>query len=150
MTCNRPVESSASKTLESFGPYELLEKVGAGGMGSVFKARLKGKEDLVALKIANRAVANDPVLLQRFQNEFKVASELRHPNLVQFLGFALEKNTPYLVMEFIGGQSLEKLLKSQGPMSLPVALAIFEQVGAAVHFIHSRHLVHRDIKPGNI
>ncbi|HWY85978.1 MAG TPA: serine/threonine-protein kinase [Gemmataceae bacterium] len=141
---------NGSQDSKSFGPYELLEKVGVGGMGSVFKARLKGKEEFVALKIANRAVAGDPVLLQRFQNEFKIASQLQHPNLARFLGYAVENNTPYLVMEFVPGQSLDKRLKSQGPMSLPSALATMGQVASALDFIHQKNLVHRDIKPGNI
>ena len=107
-----------------FGPYELLGKVGTGGMGSVYKARLKGQEELVAVKIAKRVVACDPVLTQRFQNEYKIASRLRHPHLVRFLAYAVESNVPYLVMEFVG-DSLHKRLKDEGPMSLPLALATF-------------------------
>jgi serine/threonine protein kinase len=143
-------DNDASKKVRLFGPYELVEKVGAGGMGSVYKARRPGSDQWVALKIANRMVAGDSVLSHRFDNEFKIASQLQHPNLVRALGHGVENNTPYLVMEFVPGLSLDKHIKEQGPLPIPEALAAFEQVGQALDFIHQNHIIHRDIKPGNI
>ena len=143
-------DKDASKVLKSFGPYELLEKVGVGGMGSVYKARLSGSEELVALKVASRMVAGDSTLSHRFHNEFKIASQLEHPNLVRVLGHGVEKDIPYLVMEFVPGQSLDKRLKDQGPLAVPEALALFVQVAHALDFIHHTQLIHRDVKPGNI
>src|SRR5271165_2841658 len=124
--------SESSIALKAFGPYELLEKIGVGGMGSVYRARIIGQEDVVALKIANRVVAGDPVLSCRFYNEFKIASQLCHPNLVRVLGHGNEQEVPYLVMEYVPGQSLDKLIKNKGPISLSEALAIFEQVAHAL------------------
>ncbi|HWY88212.1 MAG TPA: serine/threonine-protein kinase, partial [Gemmataceae bacterium] len=83
-------------------------------------------------------------------NEFKIASQLEHPNLVRVLGHGVEKDIPYLVMEFVPGQSLDKQLKNQGPMAVPEALALFVQVANALDFIHRTQLIHRDVKPGNI
>jgi serine/threonine protein kinase len=143
-------DRDASKLLKSFGPYELLEKVGVGGMGSVYKARLSGKEELVALKIASRLVAGDSTLCHRFHNEFKIASQLEHPNLVRVLGHGVENDIPFLVMEFVPGQSLDKQIKNQGPLALPEALALFGKVAEALAFIHRTQLIHRDVKPGNI
>jgi serine/threonine protein kinase len=143
-------DHDASKKTRVFGPFELLEKVGVGGMGSVYKARRPGVDEYVALKIANRAVAGDPVLVHRFDNEFKIASQLQHPNLVRALGHGIENGTPYLVMEFVPGLSLDKHIKEQGPLPVADALAIFGRVGQAVEFIHQNHIIHRDIKPGNI
>jgi serine/threonine protein kinase len=147
-----------------FGPFEVLEKLGSGGMGLVFKARyapLSGSppdahaavlraDDLVALKIANWMVVNEPILGQRFENEHKITRHLRHPNLVRALGFGVENQLPYLVLEYVSGTSLDKRLKTQGPLSIDAALRLFEGVTEAVGFIHRNNFVHRDIKPGNI
>src|SRR5438067_1910703 len=105
-------------------------------MGEVFLARAAGTSEVVALKIANQMVANDPVLTQRFRNEFKIASQLQHPNLVRALGYGVESKFSYLVMEFVPGRSLEKQVKDEGPMPLAAGLATFEQVAAALDFIH--------------
>ena len=140
--------NEGTKTSRPFGPYELLEKVGVGGMGSVYKARLPGSADLVALKIASRAVADDTILSQRFQKEWKIANGLRHPRLVRTLGHGVENGVPYLMMEFVPGQSLDKQLKNQGAMPLAAALTVFGQVAEALGFIHQNQLIHRDIKPG--
>jgi serine/threonine protein kinase len=143
-------DKQTSKTLKPFGAYELLEKVGVGGMGSVYKARLRGVTDVVALKIANAQVAGDAILSQRFKNEFKLASHLLHPNLVRALGHGVENRVPYLVMEFVPGRSLDKLIQEKGPLPMSQALSAFEQVAAGLEYIHRNHLIHRDIKPGNI
>lgn len=147
-----------------FGPFEILEKLGSGGMGLVFKARFAPLAasppdefaanlqvgDLIALKIANWMVVNEPILGQRFENEYQVTRHLLHPNLVRALGFSVENQMPYLVLEYVPGQSLDKRLKALGPLSIDEALHVFEAVTNAVGFIHQNNLVHRDIKPGNI
>jgi eukaryotic-like serine/threonine-protein kinase len=143
-------DRDAQKSPKPFGAYELLEKIGIGGMGSVYKARLYGRHDLIAIKVANAQVAGDAILSQRFENEFKLASHLQHPNLVRALGHGLEDGVPYLLMEFVPGRSLDKLIQEKGPMPIPEALAAFEQVAAGLTYIHQNHLIHRDIKPGNI
>jgi serine/threonine protein kinase len=138
------------KKTKRFGPFELVEKVGVGGMGSVYKARRPDSEGFLALKIANRVVAGDAVLAHRFDNEFKIASQLQHPHLVRALGHGVEDGTPYLVMEFVPGLSLDKHIKEHGPFPVGEALDIFGRVGRAIEFIHQKQIIHRDIKPGNI
>ena len=88
------------KKTKRFGPFELVEKVGVGGMGSVYKAKRPDSEGYLALKIANRVVAGDAVLAHRFDNEFKIASQLQHPHLVRALGHGVEDGIPYLVKPF--------------------------------------------------
>jgi serine/threonine protein kinase len=141
--------NALAQDLKAFGPFQLLQKLGQGGMGSVYKA-LDENNRVVALKIASRMVATDPVLSQRFQNEFTITSQLGHRNIVRALGYGVETGLPYLVMEFMGGGSLSQRLKENGPLSLKEALVIFSQIAGAVGFIHKNQLVHRDIKPANI
>jgi serine/threonine protein kinase len=135
--------------LKPFGPFQLLEKLGHGGMGTVFKAQ-RSDGGIVAVKVANMRVANEPVLSQRFHNEYLVAGQLHHPHIVQALGHGIENGIPYLVLEYVPGCSLSHQIKESGPLSLPTALAIFSQLTEAVRFIHQNKIVHRDIKPANI
>jgi serine/threonine protein kinase len=135
--------------LKAFGSFQLLQKLGQGGMGSVFKA-LDENNRVVALKIASRMVASDAVLSRRFENEFTISSQLGHRHIVRALGYGTEGGLPYLVMEFMGGTSLSQRIKETGPLPLKEALAVFSQIAGAVGFIHKAQLVHRDIKPANI
>ena len=133
-----------------YGDYTLLDVLGHGGMGTVYSARRAGRDGLVAIKIPAPSIALDPVLAQRFENEYSVASRLDHPHIVRALDFGQDEGIPYLVMELVAGLSLEKLIRSEGALPLPRALSIFTQVADALSFIHGRGLIHRDIKPGNI
>ncbi len=133
-----------------FGDYELLEKVGTGAMGSVYKARDTQTNDIVAVKIAARHVINNPDLSRRFELEYKIAKPLKHPNLVKVIASGEHEARPFLVMEFIAGQSLAQLLKPGKPLSENDALAILLPIADAVSYLHTRQIIHRDIKPGNI
>jgi serine/threonine protein kinase len=132
------------------GPYELLAQIGLGGMGTVFKARHKTTGSIVAVKVASKRVAQHPTLCKRFRTDYEVASQLAHSNLVRALDYGVEDGTPYLVMELVEGQSLDQRLKTKGPLSEAEAVAVFVQVGQALHFLHEANILHRDIKPGNI
>src|ERR1700730_9868603 len=100
-TCAVMTSKAPATESKSFGSFQLLQKLGQGGMGSVFKA-LDENNRVVALKVASRMVATDPVLSQRFQNEFTITSQLDHRNIVRTLGYGVEGGLPYLVMEFMG------------------------------------------------
>jgi serine/threonine protein kinase len=137
-------------SLSTFGQFVLLEKIGHGGMGNVFKATHPNYPSPIALKVAHRRVAQDPELSARFQNEYLLASEFRHPRVVAALDHGKEESLPYLVLEFIPGRSLAQQLKDDGPLSLAETITVFSQVAEAIGFIHDNRLVHRDIKPANI
>jgi serine/threonine protein kinase len=137
-------------TLSTFGPFVLLDKIGHGGMGNVFKATHPSYPDPIALKVAHRRVAQDAELSARFQNEYLVATEFRHPRVVAALDHGTENGLPYLVLEFVPGRSLAQQLKDDGPLPLQETLTVFTQVAQAIEFIHTNRLVHRDIKPANI
>jgi serine/threonine protein kinase len=133
-----------------FGDYELLEKIGQGGMSTVYKARDARTQDIVALKIASRLVMDDRQLSRRFELEFAVAHPLDHRNLVKVLHNGKHDKVPYLVMEFIDGPSLSQHLKTHERLSEHQALAIVLPIGEALTYLHQKQIIHRDIKPANI
>src|SRR5438105_11857727 len=91
---------------KSVGNYDLLQKIADGGMGSVYKARHQNTGDVVAIKIVPANMASNQVLLRRFEQEFRAASSLDHPNIVRALDFGYDGASPYLVMEYVDGETL--------------------------------------------
>jgi serine/threonine protein kinase len=132
------------------GPYKLLEIVGRGGMGTVYRAVHEGTGRVVAVKVMAKDLASDAVLLRRFEQEYSAASRLRHPHIVQGLDFGIGMDQPYLVMEFVDGETLGASVRNQGPLPEPEALRIIVQVADALHLAHQNRLIHRDVKPDNI
>ncbi len=142
------IESQVSKT--TVGGYPILEKVGVGGMGSVYKAENPMTGKLVAIKVVTNAVLADEVARMRFAQECQVARGLNHPNIVTVLDFGLDGSKPYLVMEYVDGESLGQRLEREGRLPEATAVQLIGQVGNALHWAHSRRLIHRDVKPDNI
>ena len=140
----------ARAPLKHFGSFEILERLGVGGAGNVYKARHPDFAAPIALKVAHPAVAEDLTLSQRFQNEYSLGKNLLHPNLVQVLAYGIEEGLPYLVTEFVPGCNLHERIERDGEMNVDEAIALFRQITDVVGFIHQRNLVHRDIKPANL
>ncbi len=132
------------------GPYQLLQKLGRGGMSTVFKARDTRTDATVAVKVAARMVVNNVQLSRRFELEYSLVRPLKHPNLVRVLDHGFHNDIPYLVMEYMDGLSLAAHLKLNGGLGEHEALAIVLQVADALTYLHKKKIVHRDIKPGNI
>jgi serine/threonine protein kinase len=132
------------------GEYELLEEIAEGGMGTVYRARSSRTGDQVAIKILRAKVAANPVLRQRFEQEFRVASRLDHPNIVRSLGFGQSASGPYLVMELAEGESLGDRVTREGPLPPAEAVPIILQVARALDYAHHEGVIHRDVKPHNI
>lgn len=129
--------------------FEILELLGSGGMGSVYKAKhvIIGKN--VAIKILSKN--GDDKANMRFQQEAKAASSLNHPNIVSVLDFGcLDNDQPFIVMDLAVGSSLADALRDYGTLSNSDALSIFAQICSALAHAHQRGIVHRDLKPGNI
>ena len=132
------------------GAYELLEKVAEGGMGIVYRARSPGSDQDVAIKVLREKSRMNPILLKRFEQEFRTASMVDHPNLVRAVDFGAVDGIPYLVMEFVEGMTLSRLVDTRGPLPEPEAVRIVSQVAQGLHRAHKNGIVHRDVKPDNI
>jgi serine/threonine protein kinase len=137
-------------TVKSVGNYDLLEKIAEGGMGAIYRGRNRESGAIVAIKIMASHLTQNPLLLKRFEQEFRAASRLDHPNIVRALDYSDNGNRPYLVMEFVEGESLGQKLERDGRMSEAEALRLIAQVAQALHRAHKQNLVHRDVKPDNI
>jgi serine/threonine protein kinase len=137
-------------TAKSIGSYDLLEKVAEGGMGAIYRGRHRETGQIVAIKIMPSHMAQNPVLLKRFEQEFRAASRLDHPNIVRAIDYSDNGNNPYLVMEFVEGESLGQKIEREGRMSESEAIRIIAQVAQGLHRAHKQNLIHRDVKPDNI
>ncbi len=132
------------------GKYKILEKVGSGGMAVVYKGEHIYLKRPVAIKVLAPALANDKVFVERFFKEAETASRLDHPNIVKILDFGDEDGLLYLVMQYVEGETLERILQARGRLTLQEALSIALQILPALGYAHEKGIVHRDIKPGNI
>lgn len=134
---------------QAFGEYDLLEEIGSGGMGRVYKARHRGTGRIVALKTLLPRYLSTAGLVARFRKEANSAAQLDHPGIVPVHFFGESGGQYFFTMAFIEGQGLDKRLR-QGPLDNRRAARIVEQAAEAVAYAHSRGVIHRDIKPGNI
>ena len=144
------LELQAKLETRTFGDYELLAKLGKGGMGSVFKARDKRTDKIVALKVLPKRQAKDPDYLERFVREAQTSLELDHPNLVKGIELGEAEGYHYLAMEYIEGEDAYHLLLRSGRVSEAWVIDIAIQVAKALDHAQQHGLVHRDIKPDNI
>jgi serine/threonine protein kinase len=132
------------------GQYQLLEPLGSGGMGEVFKARHQLMDRLVALKIIHHQRLGDPAAVQRFHSEIRALAQLDHPNIVRALDAGLADGQHFLVMEYVEGTDLARLLRRDGPLPVAQACAYAQQAAAGLQHAHEHGLVHRDVKPSNL
>ncbi len=135
---------------QHIGNYELLTKIAEGGMGAVYKARSVVTGQVVAIKIVPPETAKNPLLLKRFEQEFKAACLIDHPNVVKALDFCGTGPSPFLVMEFVDGGSLGQRVERDGQIPEAEAVRYISQVCEGLHRAHKQGLIHRDVKPDNI
>ncbi len=134
------------------GEFRVLEKIGTGGMGSVYRAAQPAMERTVAIKILHPQLAVRKDLISRFRREARAMSQLAHPNTVKVFmyGEMEEGGSLYIVMEQLEGMNLSRALKTQGPMAASRAVSLLVQVCGALQEAHDKGIVHRDLKPENI
>lgn len=132
------------------GRYRLLAQQGSGGMAVIYRAidQMLGRQ--VAVKILRPSLTNDPSFLARFRNEARSVANLQHPNIVTVYDVGQDGPTHYIVMEFVEGNDLKKLIKAEGALSIARALRLGIQLCAGIGFAHRAGLVHADVKPQNV
>jgi serine/threonine protein kinase len=142
------IASQVSQT--TIGGYPVVEKISTGGMGTVYKAQSLLAGQFVAIKVLANVGAADEVVRMRFAQECQVARNLNHPHIVRVLDYGLDGSRPFLVMEYVDGESLGQRLERDGRLPEAEAVRLIGQVGTALHWAHQRKLIHRDVKPDNI
>ena len=151
----RPARQRRNPTLqEATSPelerrYEILDRIGIGGMASVFKARRRSDGRLVALKIPQDKFVGDSRFVKRFHREAEVLQRLKHPNIVRVFDHGSFGDTHYIAMEFLDGEELDRLIENRR-IQVKTAINIMRYVADALRYIHAQGIIHRDIKPGNI
>jgi serine/threonine protein kinase len=132
------------------GDYVILDPLGTGGMGQVFKARHLRMDRLVAIKIISPQLMQSPEAVRRFEREVRAAAKLTHCNIVLAFDAREDNGLHYLVMEYVPGRDLATIVHDRGPLAVPHALACILEAARGLEHAHQQGLIHRDIKPGNL
>ncbi len=135
---------------QTIGAYQVVEKIGRGAMGVVYKARHRDTGELVAIKLSSATINEHPVLAQRSRREYGATRLLNHPRLLRSLDHGMMNSSPYIVMELAEGLNLAQRLKRGGKLAEADAVHIIIQIADALHYVHKHGVIHRDIKPSNI
>lgn len=144
-----PIHSSILP-LEQLRDYQIITKIGDGGMGAVYRAVHTRLNKTVALKVLSFARRQDEEAISRFQREMSIVGRLHHPNIVQALDAGEENGWHFLVMEYVAGIDLSALLRKSGPLPISAACEVIAQAAIGLQYAHENGLVHRDIKPSNV
>src|SRR5436190_7672170 len=130
--------------------FRLEEKVGAGGMSSVYRAFDPTLERWVAIKLMHRDISTDPDQLERFRREARAVASLNHPHIVTVIDAGEDEGAPYIVFEYVEGETLKDRIRRLGRLPVPESVAYAIEIGRALQCAHSARLVHRDVKPQNV
>ena len=136
--------------IKRIGKYEVIEVLGRGGMGLVYRAFDRQLNREVAIKTVTEGFSGDQEMLQRFYREAAKTGALKHPNIVIVHDLGEQDGFPYIVMEYLSGDPLDRVIESRQPQPLAYKLKIIEQVCYALGYAHRNDVIHRDVKPGNV
>src|SRR5579885_1195562 len=132
------------------GRYRLEARIGAGGMSTVYRAHDETLERPVAIKLMNREVASDSDQLERFRREARAVAQLSHPHVVGVIDAGEDEGRPYIVFEYVEGETLKERIRRAGRLPIAEAVAYAIEIARALGAAHARHIVHRDVKPQNV
>lgn len=130
--------------------YQILERIGGGGMAVVYKARCTLLNRIVAVKILRQQYSIDEDFVRRFRREAQAAASLSHPNIVSIYDVGQDKETYFIVMEYVEGETLKDLIEREAPLEPARAVSIVRQIANALYHAHNNKIIHRDIKPHNV
>lgn len=142
--------SLPSEEVTNVGGYREIELIARGGMGEVYKARHPNLNRTVAVKVLSAFFKDDPNFNKRFAREAKTMAQLRHPNIITIHDYGEQNGLPYIVMEYLTGETLSHMLERCERLSLEHALPLLEDVASALDYAHGQGVIHRDIKPSNV
>ncbi|MDH4220029.1 MAG: protein kinase [Nitrospirota bacterium] len=132
------------------GRYQIIEELGKGGMGKVYKVHDTKIKDKIALKLIKPEIAKDKKTIERFSNELRLTRKIRHKNICQMFDLGEERGTHFITMEFVEGQDLKKLIRQTGQLAIGTTINVAKQVCDGLVEAHTSGVVHRDLKPNNI
>jgi serine/threonine protein kinase/tetratricopeptide (TPR) repeat protein len=132
------------------GRYQIIEELGKGGMGKVYKANDTDIKEKVAIKLIKPEISTDKKTIERFQNELKFARKIRHKNVCQMFDLNREEGTYYITMEYVEGENLKNMIRMSGKLGIGTAISVAKQVCEGLVEAHKLGVVHRDLKPSNI
>jgi eukaryotic-like serine/threonine-protein kinase len=132
------------------GRYRLEARIGTGGMSSVYRALDETLERPVAIKLMNREIATDSDQLERFRREARAVAQLSHPHIVGVIDYGEDQGRPYIVLEYVEGETLKERIRRNGELDVSEAVAYAIEIARALGAAHARHIVHRDVKPQNV
>ena len=141
---------SALVGMQLSGRYRLDAQVGAGGMSTVYRAFDATLERRVAIKLMHREIASDSGQLERFRREARAVAQLSHPHIVGVIDAGEDEGRPYIVFEFVDGETLKDRIRRMGRLPVDEAIAYAIEIARALAAAHARGIVHRDVKPQNV
>lgn len=134
---------------QQVGPYQIEQKLGQGGMATVYKAHHQALDRYVAVKVMHIALSEDETFLERFKREAQIVGKLLHPNIIPIFDYAAHENQPFLVMQYVEGQTLKQRMRRK-PLTLQEVTEVVNAVASALDYAHQNDVLHRDVKPSNI
>src|SRR5262249_2523166 len=132
------------------GGYRILNELGSGGVGTVYKALDTSLDRIVAVKVLNPEVSRNAALLERFRMEARAHARLNHSNIAMLHAFLTQGSQAWMVMEYVDGETITHMLARRGLLPPQVAIPLFKQALLGIGFAHRMGIVHRDIKPANL
>jgi tRNA A-37 threonylcarbamoyl transferase component Bud32 len=150
---NAKIEKAAhlpSHVVTSIGGYTDLESISRGGMGEIYKARHPTLNHILAVKVLSLYFKDDPDFNKRFAREAEMMAKLRHPNIITIHDYGEQNGLPYIVMDYLSGETLSQILKEREQLSLKQSLPLLQDIASALDYAHAQGVIHRDIKPSNV
>ena len=144
------VAHSSSHAVTNVGGYKGLELIARGGMGEVYKARHPNLNRTVAIKVLSTYFTDDSSFNKRFTRESKTMAQLRHPNIITIHDFGDQDGLPYIVMEYLTGDTLSQILTKRERLPLDESLPLLQDLASALDYAHQQGVIHRDVKPSNV